>query len=84
MILLTNLLLDFLTPAVLVLLVDSPNAQIGLLIVFKGIGLIQVIKYQPYKLAIRNLIEVVNQALYILILLLFLVLALVTNKISQE
>ena len=72
-VLLTNIVTDFAIPAVLVVFINTPSAQIFSLLILVGICLYQVIRYRPYNQGPRNVLEIANRCIFILILIIFLV-----------
>ena len=77
-------LFDFLMPVALVVFINNSIAQILILLLIKLINLVLVSWYTPYKLGVRNFLEITNSLFYIMILVTFLTMKAVEGRVSKR
>ena len=79
-----SIIQDLFIPLGLTIFVDAPGAQIVTSIIFIVICLFTVITHTPFQQVQTNFLEAGNRAIYILILLVFLINLIVDKKISEK
>ena len=79
-----SILQDFFIPLALIIFIEMPLAQIITAILFMSICVYTVIRYTPFQETPTNFLEAGNRAIYILILLVFLVNHRLDESISEK
>ena len=82
--LLASFTANFVIPIILVISTENSFIQTICLLAMKGLLLYLLVRYKPYKEGSRNIIEIGNNAFYLLLLMIFLISKMIEKKISER